>query len=197
MGVGRARESRRSTACCAGYILPLSLLAPVATMIGMKFFDAAWDEDIGYMVPPQDIFTAGATTLFASIVSVFALAGIFVLIAPMYGSSRDYRKALEVATYGAIPVMLAGATLVLPIMAIIGLAGLSHSLLRVLARRETRAARARQPQLRVRRHLDAAAHRRLDARGCGGERRRHDLISLSARLPQSAFSRASRPQPVR
>jgi hypothetical protein len=123
-----AREKATIDGLLRGYILPLSLLAPVATMIGMKFFDAAWDQDIGYMVPPQDIFTAGATTLFASIVSVFALAGIFVLIAPLYGSSRDYRKALEVATYGAIPVMLAGATLVLPIMAIIGLAGLSHSL---------------------------------------------------------------------
>ena len=110
------------------YILPLSLLAPIATMIGMEFFDAAWDEDLGYLVPSHEILSASATTLFATIVSVFALAGIFVLIAPMYGSSRDYRKALKVATYGAIPVMLAGATLVLPVMAIVGLAGLSHSL---------------------------------------------------------------------
>jgi hypothetical protein len=123
-----AREESTVDDLLRRYILPLSLLAPVATMIGMKYFDAAWDEDLGYMVPTQEIFTAAATTLFATIVSVFALAGIFVLIAPMYGSSRDYRKALKVATYGAIPVMLAGATLVLPVMAIIGLAGLSHSL---------------------------------------------------------------------
>ena len=123
-----AREESTVDDLLRRYILPLSLLAPIATMIGMKYFDVAWDEDLGYMVPPQEIFTAGATTLFATIVSVFALAGIFVLIAPMYGSSRDYRKALKVATYGAVPVMLAGATLVLPIMAIIGLAGLSHSL---------------------------------------------------------------------
>jgi Yip1 domain len=123
-----AREEPTVDDLLRRYILPLSLLAPVATMVGMRYFDAAWDEDLGYMVPPQEIFTAGATTLFATIVSVFALAGIFVLIAPMYGSSRDFRKALKVATYGAIPVMLAGATLVLPIMAIIGLAGLSHSL---------------------------------------------------------------------
>ena len=59
---------------------------------------------------------------------MFALAGIFVLLAPLYGSSRDYRKALEVATYGAVPVLLAGATLVLPVMALVGLVGLVHSL---------------------------------------------------------------------
>jgi len=110
------------------YILPLSLLAPVATVIGMKFFDASWDRDMGYRVPAQDIFAAGATTLFTSIASVFALAGIFVLIAPLYGSTRHFPTALKVATYGAVPVMLAGATLLLPMMAIIGLAGLAHSL---------------------------------------------------------------------
>ena len=123
-----AREESTVDELLRRYILPLSLLAPAATMVGMRFFDAAWDEDLGYMVPQQEIFAAGATTLFATIASVFLLAGIFVLIAPMYGSSRDYRKAFKVATYGAVPVMLAGATLVLPVMAIIGLAGLSHSL---------------------------------------------------------------------
>jgi hypothetical protein len=59
---------------------------------------------------------------------VFALAAIFVLIAPLYGSSRDYRAALKVSTFGAVPVLLAGSTLVLPVMAIVGLIGLCHSL---------------------------------------------------------------------
>lgn len=110
------------------YIVPLSLLAPVATVAGMKFFDRTWDADAGYVVPADQILAAGATTLFTSIVSVFALAGIFVLLAPLYGSSRDYRAALKVATYGAIPVLLAGATLLLPVMALVGLVGLCHSL---------------------------------------------------------------------
>ncbi len=110
------------------YILPLSLLTPVATVIGMKFFDASWDRDMGYGVPAQDIFAAGGTTLFTTIASVFALAGIFVLIAPLYGSTRHFPTALKVATYGAVPGMRAGATLRLPMMAIIGLAGLAHSL---------------------------------------------------------------------
>jgi hypothetical protein len=110
------------------YIIPLSLLAPLATVIGMKFFDATWDAQHGYLVPPQDIYAAGATTLFASITSVFALAAIFVMLAPMYGSSRSYGDALKVSTFGAVPVLVAGATLVLPVMAIVGLVGLCHSL---------------------------------------------------------------------
>jgi hypothetical protein len=59
---------------------------------------------------------------------VFVLAGIFVLLAPVYGSTRDYRVALRVATYGAIPVLLAGATLVLPVMALVALIGFMHTL---------------------------------------------------------------------
>jgi Yip1 domain len=110
------------------YIVPLSLLAPIATGIGMHVFDRAWDPDGGYRVPPGDIFAAAATTLFASIASVFALAGIFVLLSRFYGSTREYRVALKVATYGAVPLLLAGATLVLPVMALVAVVALVHSL---------------------------------------------------------------------
>lgn len=110
------------------FILPLSALAPIATVIGMTTFDRAWDPAHGYQVPAEQILAAGAATFFASVGSIFVLAGIFALIAPMFGSRRDYRAALKVATYGAIPVQLAGVTLVLPVMAIVGLVGLCHSL---------------------------------------------------------------------
>ena len=110
------------------YIVPLSLLAPIATIIGMQVFDSTWDEGQGYRVPSQEIFAAAATTLFASILSVFALAGIFVLLAPFYGSTRNYGVALKVATFGAVPVLLAGATLLVPVMAIIGIVAFIHSL---------------------------------------------------------------------
>ena len=123
-----AMETTSVDALLRRYIVPLSLLAPIATSIGMRFFDSAWDYDQGFRVPATDIFAAAATTLFASIASVFTLAGIFVLLAPYYGSTRDYRVALQVATYGAVPVLLAGATLVLPVMALVALIGFMHSL---------------------------------------------------------------------
>jgi hypothetical protein len=97
-------------------------------VIGMSVFDASWDPQHGYSVVKSEIFAAGATTLFASIVSIFALAAIFVLIAPLYGSSRSYGDALKVATFGAIPVMVAGVTLILPILAIVGIIAFCHTL---------------------------------------------------------------------
>ena len=109
-------------------IIPLSLLAPAATVIGMKTFDASWDPAHGYLVPPEAIYAAGATTLFATIGSIFLLAAIFVLIAPMYGSRCDYPSALKVSAYGSVPVMLAGATLFLPVMVIVSIVALCHTL---------------------------------------------------------------------
>ena len=103
-------------------------LAPVASVIGMKTFDRDWDPVHGYLVPADQILAAGVATYFATVGSILMLAAIFALLAPMFGGLRDYVAALKVATYGAIPVLLAGATLLLPAMAIVGIVGLCHTL---------------------------------------------------------------------
>jgi hypothetical protein len=96
-------------------------------VIGMTAFDASWDPQHGYLVPTERIFAAGATTFFSAVASVFALAAIFVVVARAYGRSPDYLSALKVSVYGAIPVQLAGATLVLPAMIVVGLIGFCHT----------------------------------------------------------------------
>jgi hypothetical protein len=123
-----AREAIGVDVLIRSYILPLSLIAPIATVIGMRTFDATWDPGAGYQVPAAEIYAAGATTLLGTIASIFVLAAIFRLIAPMYGSSRDYNAALKVATFGAIPVLLAGATLVVPVLVIVSVAALCHTI---------------------------------------------------------------------
>jgi len=121
-------EETSVDALLRGWILPLALPAPVATVIGMSVFDRAWDPLHGYLVPPGQIFAAGATTFFGIVGSIFALAAIFFLIAPMFRRPRNYVAALKVATFGSVPVLLAGGTLVLPAMAIVGMVGLCHTL---------------------------------------------------------------------
>jgi hypothetical protein len=123
-----AAEQTSVDALLRRYILPLALLAPVATVIGMKTFDRDWDPLHGYLVPAEQIFAAGTATFFGTVGTIFALAAIFALLAPMFGAPRDYLAALKVATYGAMPVMLAGATLLLPVMAIVGLVAVCHTL---------------------------------------------------------------------
>lgn len=123
-----AREPISIDALIGRYILPLSFLAPLATVVGMSTFDRKWDPSAGFLVPPEAIYSAGATSLLASILSILGLAAIFKLIAPLYGSSRDYLAALKVATFGAVPVLLAGATLVMPAMVTVVMVALCYSL---------------------------------------------------------------------
>lgn len=109
-------------------IVPLSILPVLATVFGMCFFDADWSFTFGFLVPRDEIFRAGVTTLFCSMGSVFALAAIFCVIAPLYRSRRSYTLALNLATFGALPVWLSGALLVMPALALVSLFALFHTL---------------------------------------------------------------------
>ena len=129
----------------------------------------------GYLVPSGQIFAASAATFFVIVGSIFMLAAIFVLIVPMFGGARDYLAALKVATFGSIPVLLAGATLLLPIMALIGLIGLCHTAYLSDAGGAARAERAGGRGGRVRRHFRRAAVVRDGDRRRGGRRPRPHL----------------------
>jgi Yip1-like protein len=123
-----AREPSSVDVLLRRYILPLSALTPIATFIGMNVFDRAWDVDQGYLVPPDQIFNAAATTFFGIIGSIFALAAIMTLIAPMYQCKRDYLAALKVSAHGASPLLLSGVTLVLPVMVVVSMFALCYTL---------------------------------------------------------------------
>ena len=123
-----AREPANVDLMLRRYILPLAALTPIATLIGMTVFDRAWDAEQGYLVPPDQIFNAAATTFFGIIGSVFALAAIMALIAPMYQCKRDFLAALKVSVHGAGPLLLSGATLVLPAMVVVSMVALCYTL---------------------------------------------------------------------
>jgi hypothetical protein len=123
-----AREPTSIDVLLRRCILPLSALAPIATFIGMTVFDGTWDADQGYRVPPDQIFHAAATTFFGIIASIFALAAIMALIAPMYESRRDYLSALKLCAHGASPLLLSGVMLVLPVMIVVSMVALCYTL---------------------------------------------------------------------
>lgn len=110
------------------YIIPLSLPTALATYIGMKVFDRDWDVDHGYLVPNELIFSTAAVTFFALVGSILLLGGIFARIAPLYRAHPTYVDGLKVATYGATPLLVTGAGLVLPDMVVVAMVGLCHSL---------------------------------------------------------------------
>lgn len=123
-----AAENSSVAALLTRVILPLALPAPLSTAIGMQLFDASWDPAHGYIVAREQILPAAATTYLATVASILGLAAIFVALAPMYRASRDYRAALAVAAWGAVPLLLAGATMLMPVMALVCLVALCHTL---------------------------------------------------------------------
>ena len=153
----------------------------------MKTFDRDWDPVHGFLVPAEQILAAGAATYFATVGSILVLAAIFTLIAPMFGATRDYLAALKVATYGAIPVMLAGATLFLPVMAIVAMVGLCHTLFLFWlgVRRVLNVPRGAAG--RVRRHLARAADVPVRPRRRRGQRDRAAAERKKARIAAGPF----------
>ena len=107
--------------------LPLSVLPAAASVVGMRVFDASWSPQHGYHVGADAIVRAGVATLVGSMASVFALAAIFFLLAPMYDARRDFRAALNVAVLGTVPLWASGMLLLLPAMVIACMAALCHS----------------------------------------------------------------------
>ncbi len=96
------------------FLLPLSLLAPAATIVGMLTFDTRWNPEYGYSLLRERAPVIALASYVLQIVSVHLLAGVFFLLARTEGRSPGFLETLRVAVFGSIPVLLAGAALVIP-----------------------------------------------------------------------------------
>ena len=95
------------------YILPLSLIAPLASYVGMTIFNSEWSHFFGYRVHGDRIAGAAASTFLFSVLSVYVIAAAFCMTALLARVPPDYRLALNIATIGAIPLWFSGVLLVM------------------------------------------------------------------------------------
>jgi len=123
-----ARETIRVDALVRSYILPLSLIPPIATVIGMKTFDASWNPAAGYQVPPGEIYAAGAATLFGSIGSIFLLAGDLPADRADVRQLARLRRRAQVATSARFRCSSPAPALVVPVFVIVSVVALCHTL---------------------------------------------------------------------
>ncbi|MEO8102590.1 MAG: YIP1 family protein [Betaproteobacteria bacterium] len=122
-----AREMPGATEMLRNVLLPLSLLAPAATVVGILVFDTRWHAQYGYsMLPDRAPFIALATCAF-EIISVYLLAGVFYVLARSERQSPDFLVALRVALFGSIPVLLSGAMLFIPVNIVFSLVAIMYS----------------------------------------------------------------------
>jgi hypothetical protein len=109
-----ARDAPSTGVLLRRFLLPLSALAPFATIAGMSVFDAKWSAEYGYsMLGDRAVHIAVATFVF-EIASVYMLAAVLYFLARSERQRPSFLVALRVAVFGSIPVLLSGAALVIP-----------------------------------------------------------------------------------
>lgn len=122
-----AHEPRSAPQLFAYFLLPLCLLAPAASLIGMLVFDANWNADFGYAKMRTPAPVVALATFAFEIISVYLLAAVLYLFARTEGKRPDFFTATAVAVFGSIPVLLAGVALVIPFGALVLLVAAMYS----------------------------------------------------------------------
>src|SRR4030042_3705118 len=88
------------------YLIPLALIPTIASLIGFGFLAkaAAFSWGIKYAIVYFIVFVAGA----------LLTAWIIDALAPSFGSTRDFRKAMQLVTYSYTPMMVAAVVMIFP-----------------------------------------------------------------------------------
>lgn len=122
-----ARDVPGASILLRNFLLPLSLLAPAATIVGMLLFDTGWNPEYGYSMMRERAPAIAVATYAFEITSVYMLAAVFYLLARTERRPPGFITTLQMATFGSIPLLLSGATLVIPFNVIFSLMALLYS----------------------------------------------------------------------
>lgn len=122
-----ARDMPGADVLLRGYLLPLSLLAPMATLVGMLVFDTGWNPEYGYSMLRARAPVIAVGTYAFEIASVYLLAAVFYLLARTERRSPSFLVTLQVAVLGSIPLLLSGATLLIPFNVIFSMIAMLYS----------------------------------------------------------------------
>jgi uncharacterized membrane protein len=122
-----ARDAPAVGTMLRNFLLPLSLLAPLATMVGMSLFDTRWNAEYGYSQLRDRALVIVVASYAFEIASVFLLAGVLFFLARTEGQRPRFLAALQVAVFGSIPVLLSGLALVIPFGGIVTLMAMIYA----------------------------------------------------------------------
>jgi ABC-type sulfate transport system permease component len=111
----------------ATIVLPFSFVISLAHYVGWNWFGSDWSTQYGY----GDEHLFGSAALLSVWLSVMAapvlMAAIFSWLAPWCGGRRDFNGSFIVATYGTLPLFIAGCFLFLMPMIVLCLFAFAYS----------------------------------------------------------------------
>jgi thiosulfate reductase cytochrome b subunit len=111
------QESTSIKDLVTSYLIPLALIPTIASLIGYGFFFKfhSFGFGIKYAILYFITYVGGA----------FLTAWVIDALAPSFGSTKDFRKALQLVIYAYTPMMVAAVVMIFPALSpIMLLAGL-------------------------------------------------------------------------
>lgn len=113
------------------YVIPLALIGPIASFIGLTVFGAGVGiPGFGVSVRFSPVWLVGqAVVSFAlSLAMVYVMALVIDALAPSFGAVKDRMQAFKVAAYAPTAAWVAGIFGILPALGIVVLLGAIYSL---------------------------------------------------------------------
>ena len=106
-----------------GYIIPLSLIAPVAGLIGSLVFGRG---GFGVTFKPSVMgaLSSAVVDFAMGLIGVYVLSLIIDALAPTFGGQKDRMQALKVAAYSGTAAWVAGIFLIFPPVMLLAVLGL-------------------------------------------------------------------------
>ena len=101
------------------YLFPLALIPAIAAFIGYGVIGVAFFGPVLSWGIKQAIIS-----FISTIAGVFISAMIIDMLAPNFGSTKDFRKTMQLVVYAYTPVMIAGAFQAIPVLGILSIVGL-------------------------------------------------------------------------
>jgi hypothetical protein len=117
-------ESTTVSQLYTGYIIPLSAIPPIASVIGLSIVGIALPFVGTYHVPFGSALTSAIARYILGLAGVYVLALIIDALAPTFGGEKGQIQALKVAAYSSTASWLAGIFALIPGLRILGLLGL-------------------------------------------------------------------------
>ena len=123
-----ARERTPVLRLYAGYIVPLAAIGPCATFVALHVIGVRISRVEFYRASVGDAFAQAAFSFAYALAGVALIAAMLSLLAPLFGATRDFGRALRVAAYAYTPAWLAGVLLVFPPLRVLQLGALAYAL---------------------------------------------------------------------
>jgi uncharacterized membrane protein len=116
-------EALNVSALLTGYVIPLALIGPIASFIGLSILGNGFFR-LGFGMGISRAIVA----FVLAIVGVFVLAWVINALAPSFGAKQEMPQAIKLAAYSMTAAWVAGIFYLIPTLSILALIGALYSL---------------------------------------------------------------------